>query len=112
MYLNQSVSSLSSLLPSQGIVGGIQDMFGYIECSNKEIQAAFHLSEVMEPNVELSVGDEVEYSPVLTRDKVHISIGHIALMCMNLRTYVHTYVYTYVCTYVHTYVPTYIRAYV
>ena len=79
-------------------MGGIQDMFGYIECSNKEIQAAFHLSEVMEPNVELSVGDEVEYSPVLTRDKVHISIGHIPLMYMNL--------YTYICIYIRTYVRT------
>jgi cold shock CspA family protein len=53
----------------KGIVGGIQDMFGYIECSNKEVQAAFHLSEVMDTNAELTVGDEVEYSPVITKDK-------------------------------------------
>ena len=78
-------------------------MFGYIECSNKEIQAAFHLSEVMEPNVELSVGDEVEYSPVLTRDKVHISIGYTLHGVHEL-----TYIRTYVCPYLHTYIRTYV----
>ena len=76
MYLHMYVHTLHIFphLFLQGIVGGIQDMFGYIECSNKEVQAAFHLSEVMDTNAELTVGDEVEYSPVITKDKVSMSV--------------------------------------
>ena len=89
----------------QGIVGGIQDMFGYIECSNKEVQAAFHLSEVMDTDAELTVGDEVEYSPVITKDKVSMSVimsVHTYEQCI----YVRTYVRTCTCAYIRTYTST------
>lgn len=53
----------------KGVVGHVQDQFGYIECCSRDLQAVFHVCEVMDQNRAIQQGDEVEYTPVLSKDK-------------------------------------------
>lgn len=63
-------SSCSSPSLLQGVVGHVQDQYGYIECCSRDLQAVFHVCEVMDQNRAIQQGDEVEYTPVLSKDKV------------------------------------------
>ena len=121
--LSPSPCSSPSLL--QGVVGHVQDQFGYIECCSRDLQAVFHVCEVMDQNRAIQQGDEVEYTPVLSKDKVcvcvregvggcsecsvcvcvcHLQNGYVSCnsrLAMIQVTEVH---FRYVHTYVHTYI--------
>jgi cold shock CspA family protein len=48
----------------KGIVAAIKEGFGFITCADRDQRMFFHFSEFMKPDVEVKVGDELEFTVV------------------------------------------------
>ena len=53
----------------QGIVQSVKDGFGFIDCVEREGRIFFHFSELVDPDWEIRVQDEVEFTVVPVRSR-------------------------------------------
>ena len=55
----------------QGIVQSLKDGFGFIDCIEREGRIFFHFSELIDPDWDIRVQDEVEFTvvPVCSADE-------------------------------------------
>lgn len=48
----------------QGIIVTLKDGFGFIRCVDRDTRLFFHFNEVLNVDIEISVGDEVEFTVI------------------------------------------------
>ena len=68
LSLNGLVNDMyySNLL-DQGVIAAVKDGFGFITCAERESRMFFHFSEMMDPDMEVKVGEEVEFTVIQVR---------------------------------------------
>ena len=51
----------------KGFIAAVKEGFGFITCADREARMFFHFSEMMYPDKEIKLGDEVEFTIIQVR---------------------------------------------
>lgn len=46
----------------QGIISALKDGYGFIKCADREARMFFHYTELLDPQREIRLGEEVEFT--------------------------------------------------
>lgn len=74
----------------QGLVCSLKDGFGFIRCVERETRMFFHFSEIMAPEREVQLNDEVQFTiiqdPTAPQRQIAVRICYLPMGTISLET--------------------------